>query len=279
MNAVAIVGAGPLGETIARKLVDREAVRRVILVDPDEGRAKGKALDLMQSGPVEASDTRVEGRGSLKDLGPLDALVVADPPELAGPESVPLRLADFVRGLLPVLGEAPLVVASGEPASLVEAAIEVGIARDRVLGSAPIAWSAALRRLIAEETGVEPTSVSATVLGLPPHLVPVGVTLGGGALEGSALMALRKALERLRQTISGPVSLAAAAARALAALAGVRPVVLPVVAGLDGAFGVRGLALGIPVRIARGRLLQAVDFELSPRDKVAFDNAAARHRR
>ena len=50
-------------------------------MDADEGRAKGKALDLLQSGPVEAYDTRLVGAAGLDGLGALDALVVADPPD------------------------------------------------------------------------------------------------------------------------------------------------------------------------------------------------------
>jgi malate dehydrogenase len=257
-------------------LAEREQVRRVLLIDPDEGRAKGKALDLLQSGPVEGSDTRIEGRAGLEALEGLDAIVVADLPELAGPDVVPLRVADFVRGLLPSLGKAALVVAGPDPGLLLAAAIERGVARDRVLGSAPIAWSAALRRLLAEAVGVEPSAVTAIVLGRPPDLVPVGVSVGGIPVAGAGFSALGRALEKLKARSCGPVSLAAAAARALAALDGSRASLLPVVVALDDASFPRGVALAVPARIAASRVQGLEPLDLTPRERLAFDNAAAR---
>jgi hypothetical protein len=268
MRSVAIVGAGELGATLARLLADREQVRRVLLVDPDVGRAQGKALDLMQSGPVERSDTRIEGVGEL--AGECEAIVIADPSELAAADVTPLRRADFMRQLAPHLGSAPLVIAAANPAPLVSAAVEHGIPADRVLGSAAVAWSAALRRLLAEELEVEPSAVTAVVAGHPPDLVPLGVTLGGAPLSGSGLSSLGRAMERLKATPFGPVSLAAAAARVLRALAGTRACALPLV--------LRG-GVAVPARVAAGRVLGPVVFELSPRERVLFDNAAERGRR
>lgn len=275
MNTVAILGAGELGASLARLLGDREQARRVILIDPDEGRAKGKALDLLQSGPVEGSDTHLEGRASVAGLTGLDAVVVADPSELTGPDSVPLRVTDFVRGLLPVLGEAPLVFAGADPSPLVAAALERGVARDRVLGSAPIAWSAALRRRLAEALGVEPSGIAASVLGRAPDLVPVGVSLGGMPLTGAALSALGRALDALKAHAFGPLSLATAAARVLAALDRSRPSLLPVVVAAGG-FATRGAALAVVARLASGRVQGLEALELTPRERLAFDNAAAR---
>lgn len=277
MNTVAILGAGELGASLARLLGDREQARRVILIDPDEGRAKGKALDLLQSGPVEGSDTRIEGRVSVEGLTGLDAVVVADPSELTGPDRVPLRVADFIRGLLPILGPAPLVFAGADPSPLLAAALERGVARDRVLGSAPIAWSAALRRRLAEALGLEPGGVTATLLGRPPDLVPVGVSVGGMPLTGAGLSALGRALDALKARSFGPLSLATAAAHALAALHGSRPSLLPVVVAGDGAVATR-VPLAMVARIACGRVQGLEALELTPRERLALDNAAARER-
>lgn len=267
MQIVAIVGAGELGAALARRLADREAVGRVVLVDPDVGRARGKALDLMQSGPVEGSDTRLEGAAEV--TGGVDAVVIADPAELEGADVTPLRRADFMRELLPRAGDAPVIVAGPRPGALVAAALERGARADRVMGSAPVAWSAALRRLLAEELSVEPSAIAAVAAGAPPDLVPLGVTVGGAPLSAAGLSALGRVVERLRTASFGPVSLAAAAARTLRALAGSRPSVLPLV--------LRGPA--VPVRVASGRVLGPVDLELSPRERMLLDNAAERARR
>jgi malate dehydrogenase len=271
MNAVAILGAGELGATLARLLMDREAARRIVLIDADESRAQGKALDLRQAGPVEGSDAIVEGRAKLQGLGGCDALVIADPPELADPKPLPLRLADFARALQPRLGEAPLVVAQAAPAGLVHAFVDAGVPWTRVLGSAPIAWSSAMRRLLALELGVAAREVVATVVGLPPDLVTVGVSAGGLTADALPARALFRAGERLRARSFGPVALARAALSALHALEHMPPSSLPVVAAPSG-----GAALGVPARIGGGRIVELPELPLDPRTKVAFENAAAR---
>ena len=58
-QTIAVIGAGELGATLARRLAAGEVFRRVLLLDPDVGKAKGKALDILQSGPVEGFDTLV----------------------------------------------------------------------------------------------------------------------------------------------------------------------------------------------------------------------------
>src|SRR5262249_58608248 len=80
-QTIAVIGAGELGATLARRLAAGESFRRVLLLDPDPGRARGKALDILQSGPVDGFDTRVEG-GPLERMGEVDAVAIADPPAL-----------------------------------------------------------------------------------------------------------------------------------------------------------------------------------------------------
>src|SRR5688572_31442920 len=109
LDTIAILGAGELGATLARRLAGRELARRVLLLDPDEGRARGKALDILQSGPVDGFDTRVEG-GPPGALESADAVVVADPPELdAG--RLPSEGAALLESARRALAHGPLIVA------------------------------------------------------------------------------------------------------------------------------------------------------------------------
>lgn len=279
MQTIGILGAGELGAGIARRLAERELARRVVLVDPDAGKAKGKALDIAQAGPVEGFDTRVEGCASPKEAGRADVWIAADPPDLAERSLGALRAGDFVRELLPELGQGIFLVAGAHAPALVEAARRRGVPRERVLGSAPVAYAAALRRRLAAELKVEATSFSVTLLGLPPeHIVlPRGsATLGGIPVEVLSAVASRRALEGLRKREAGPLALAAAAVEVLAALTGARESVLPVVAALEGEYGHRGLALAVPARLGGGRLQSVVEFPLDPVDRVALDTAAQR---
>jgi malate dehydrogenase len=279
MMTVAILGAGELGATLARRLAEAELARRVVLVDPDVGRARGKALDMLQAGPVEAFDTRIEGRDALPPSGEASLVVVADPPGLPelGPGTPPPR--SFTKELLAALGDGTLLFAGADPGLYVEAACREGLPRHRVLGSSPVAAASALRRRLAIELGVSPSAVTATVIGRPPDrwILPRGTAaLAGVPVERLSAVAERRALEALRTRALGPVALAAAALAVARALAASGTSVLPVVAVLDGELGHRKAALAVPARLGAGRLHSVLDFALDPVDKVAFDTLADR---
>lgn len=279
MKTVAILGGGDLAATLARRVAEAELARCVVMVDPNEGRAKGKALDIAQSGPVEGFDARVEATATLEAVVAPDVVVVADPDDLADTVLLSTRGAERVAGWLPAVGKATLIVAGPYPSPLVEAAVAKGFPRDRVLGSAPVAAAAALRRRLSAELQVEPREIAVTVLGLPPSQLVVpqaAVSVAGLPVEKVSTSAFRRAIGSLNGRAAGPVALAAAALRVLRALQGSRATVLPVVAQLDGEYGHRRVALAVPARLRSGRIESVVEIALDPVDRVAFDNAADR---
>jgi malate dehydrogenase len=281
LRSIAILGAGELGATLARRVAEQELARRVVLVDADEPRARGKALDIAQSGPVEGFDVQVEAAANLTAAGAFDALVVADPPELADPGAPPARAAGLGESLAPVVGKRTLVVAAPAASAVIEAAVRKGLARERVLGSAPVAHAAALARRLASEMQVQPRAVSVLVIGLPPdHIVAPreSACVGGVPVDRLSPVALRRATAGLAGRTPGPVALAAAAARVLRALDGARPSMLSVLVQLQGEYGHRGVALAVPARLAAGCVDSVVEVPLDPVDRVAFDTAAERRR-
>jgi malate dehydrogenase len=275
MNSIAILGAGELGAALARLAAQAEISGRVILVDADEGKARGKALDLLQSGPVLGHDTRIEGRGGLVAVDAPDVVVVADPPELLDVSPEAARL--YARTLVGLVGHGLLIVAGRLGPSIVEAAVERGLPRERVLGSAPLAWAGALRRKLSDELRVRAADVSLTVLGLPPAHVILpqrSATVGGVPVDSASAVATRRALEVVRRRTLGPLALATAAAHVLRVLAARSRAQLPVFVRLDGEYGHRRVALATPVRLAGGRIESVVELALDPVDRVAMDNAA-----
>ena len=276
MRTVAILGSGDLSATLARRLAETQAARRVVLVDEDVGRARGKALDIAQSGPVEGFDVQVEGAADLAAAGAADVLVVADTAEL--PDGTIRPSAAFVQRLRQATATT-VVVASAHACALVEDAVQAGVPRDRILGSAPVAQAAALRRRLAERLEAEPREIAATVLGTPPHALVApqsSALLGGVPVAALHPLALRDAIAHVTRRPPGPVALAAAAARVIHALAGPRATVLPVVTCLDGEYGQRGVALAVPARLRAGRVEGIVDVALEPVERIALENAAQR---
>ena len=279
MHSIAILGAGELAATLARRVAEQELARRVVLVDPDEPRARGKALDIAQSGPVEGFDVQVEAAANLAAAGAFDILVVADPGELADPLLPPARARALGESLVPVVGRRLLLVAAASASTVIEAAVRKGMGRQLVLGSAPVAYAGALARRLASEMQVEPRGVSALVLGLPPDQMVIpreSACVGGVPVDRLSPVALRRAAAGLASRAPGPVALAAAAARVLRALRGSRPSILSVLVSLQGEYGHRGVAVAVPARLASGGVDSVVEVPLEPVDRVAFDRAAQR---
>jgi malate dehydrogenase len=273
-QTLAVIGAGELGATLARRLAVGGEYRRILLLDPDEGKARGKALDIRQSGPIEGFDTIVEG-GPVESLATVDAVVLADPPAFA-PAHLPSEAAAVLDRVLATLSGGPLLIAGGHP-DLVEMAASKGYARDRVVGSAPLALVGALRRHLAAALEARPRDVSLAVLGRPPGRLVIpraSALLGGLPIDRLSPSAIRSALARVEGRWPGPVALAAAAAHVLRAMSSSDPSVLCVLVALAGEYGHRGRAMAVPARLAHGRILGVVDVELEPVDRVAFDNAA-----
>ncbi len=224
MARVAIVGAGELGGALAHKLAARDRVRSVCLIDAAPGVAAGKALDIRQSGPIERSGTMLTA-GAIDAVVGSRVVVVADaagPQEVGGRSDSGPALMERVAGLA---GDAPILCAGADGGELIARAVrDLGIARTRIVGSAPEALAAGVRALIALEANLSPAQVAVQVLGRPPgHPVVAwsGASAGGGPLEDRlsppALARVRRRVARLWPP--GPYALASAAARAVEALA------------------------------------------------------------
>lgn len=224
MSVVAIIGAGDLGGALASRLASRDRVREVRLIDTAGGVAAGKALDILQAGPVESSATRVVASASpagtdLSAVAGAAVIVIADevgPPVKEIQAEAGLALLGRVRSANP---SAPIVCAGASQAWLVaHGAAELGIPASHIAGSAPIALVAAVKALVALELNGSARDVSLTLAGLPPQAVAIPwqtASVNGESLEDLLdAPALRRIESRVRFLWPpGPYALAAAAAR------------------------------------------------------------------
>jgi hypothetical protein len=257
MSVVAIIGAGDLGGALASKLAGRNRVREVRLIDQAAGVAAGKALDILQAGPVEGSTTRVIApvpaaspatggtpQADLSAVAGASVIVLADevgPPVTEIQGEAGLALLKRVRSYNAV---APIVCAGASQAWLVAlGAAELGIPATHIVGSAPLALVAALRALVALELNGSAQDVSLTLAGQPPQAIAVAwqtASVRGESLERLLDAPAQRRIEsRLRYLWPpGPYALAAAAARMTEGLlAGCRQTLCGFVATADSGSG------------------------------------------
>jgi malate dehydrogenase len=223
MSSVAILGAGPIGATLAHKLAARERVREVRLID-DAGRvAEGKALDITQSGPVENYATRVTASAHLSSAAGASVIVVAD--QVSAAEHAGETGLALVRQLVALGVTAPLVFAGASQRELMARAIaELHVPAARVVGSAPLALESALRALAAVAVDGSGVDVTLRVVGIPPKRAVVAweeATAFGqpisSQLAAHEIAAIGARIPSLWPP--GPYSLGSAAARVVEALA------------------------------------------------------------
>jgi malate dehydrogenase len=277
MLDVAIIGAGELGGSLAQLLAAREVVRDVRLIDEAGRVAAGKALDLMQSAAVAGFSTRITGASELTAAAGAAVIVLADRVEGGewhGEDGLLLlkRLAH--------LGPSPVILCAGAThRDLVERGVrEIGLSRNRLLGSAPEALGAAVRAIVALETNGSPQEIALAVLGVPPTHVVIpweeATIRGFAATRVLDEQARRRTMARIdRLWPPGPRALAAAARQAIAAmLGGARHTVSAFVAP-DDSSGRRSRAAALPVRLGADGIERVELPSLSAHDQVALDNA------
>lgn len=279
MSTVAILGAGPIGASVAHTLARRARVRDVCLIDNAASVAAGKALDIQQSGPVEGYDTRVSGDGNVLAAAGAGVIVIADGHESGEWEGD--RGLALVRQLVNAGVTGPFVFAGPRQTWLMEAAVaELGVAADRILGTAAAALNGAVRALVALEVNGSGTDVSLSVSGRPPAFVIAwsSATIGGALVTDRVpahrLLAISNQLKGLWPT--GPYAIAAATAPVVEGLLSGTRAQVPAMVIVDREFGVRNRAALLPVTLGNGGVLARHLPSFSPQERVDFMNALTR---
>ena len=72
---ITVVGAGNVGATTAQRLLEK-GYADIVLVDIIEGLPQGKALDMLQAGPVVGYDSQIVGTNSYEDTAGSDIVVI-----------------------------------------------------------------------------------------------------------------------------------------------------------------------------------------------------------
>jgi len=276
MLDVAIIGAGEIGGALAHLLARRDVVPEITLIDESGSTAAGKALDIMQSAPIDSFAARVAGAADIAAAAGASIVVIADRVnggEWSGDEGLSL-LRRISSGSLPLV----LCAGAGQREMIERGARELGLPRARLFGSAPEALVSAIRALVAVESNGSPRDVGLTALGLPPdHIV---VPWEDATIAGVSAMKLldqptRRRLDaRLAQLWPpGPLALAAAAAKTIGSVVGRSRQVVTAFVAPDDSAGRKMRAAALPARLGRAGLVSVDIPPLTPHDRVALETA------
>ncbi len=169
---ITVVGAGNVGGTIAQRLAETNCYD-VVLVDIVEGIPQGKALDLMQAGPICGFSSRVVGANGYDDSADSSVVVITSGvPRKPGMSRDELLATNtkIVRGVVQETARrspnAILLMVTNPLDAMAHVAHRVSrFPKERVVGMAGVLDSARFRSFIAAELGISASEVQAMVLG------------------------------------------------------------------------------------------------------------------
>jgi len=293
---IALIGAGNIGGTMAH-LCALKGLGDVVLYDVIEGLPQGKALDLLQSAPIENFDAQIIGTTKYEDIAGADVCIVTagivrkpgmSRDDLLGTNAKIMRqVAEGIRTYAP---DAFVIVITNPLDSMVTLAKRAtGFPKNRVVGQSGILDSSRYRTFVAQELKVSVASVSAVVLGghgddmVPVRSscqvcgVPIEKFIPGKRLDEIEARVRNAGGEivSLLKTGSAFYSPASAAIRMTEAYLSDKKEILPCAAYLEGEYGVHGYYFGVPVMIGAGGVERVIEIELSAPERKAFEESLA----
>ncbi len=291
---ITVVGAGFVGSTCAHWAAARE-LGDVVLVDINDGAAKGKALDLFEASPVEHFDANVTGTSDYKDTANSDVVIVtAGIPRKPGMSRDDLLatnakiMKDVCKGIREYSPNSVVIVVSNPLDAMAYVALkELGFPRERVIGMAGVLDGARFKAFIAEELKVSVKDVHAFVLGghgdtmvpMPRHCSVGGVPL----LEMLSKEKVDALVQRTRaggaeivgllKTGSAYYAPSASAVQMAEAILRDQGRVLPCAAYLQGEYGIKDLFVGVMCKLGGGGLEKVIEIKLNDEERAMLENS------
>ena len=292
---VTVVGAGMVGATTAQYLAQRD-IADIVLVDIIENLPQGKALDLIESGPVLGYDTAITGANDYGPTANSDVVVITSgsprKPGMSRDELLRVNL-NIVRSVteqvVPRSPDAVIVVVTNPLDAMCHVALESsGFPPERVLGQAGVLDSARFRAFVAMELEVSPKDVSAFVLGghgdtmVPvPRLstvagIPIPELLPADRIEAIVERTRDGGGEIVRLLgTSAYFAPAASTAEMIEAILLDQNRVLPASVRLTGQYGIDGLYVGVPIKLGAGGVKQVIEVTLTDEERQALHRSAS----
>jgi malate dehydrogenase len=293
-SKVTVVGAGNVGATLGQRVAERDYAD-VVLVDVIPDMPQGKALDILESGPVLGFDSLVTGTNSYDETENSDVVVItsgiARKPGMSRDDLIRTNHGIVTQVTQEIVKRSPnaiLICVTNPLDAMTQLALKVsGFPKQRVMGQAGVLDTARFRTFIAQELNVSVRDVQAfvlgghgdtmvpltrlsTVAGVPlPKLIPadrldqiVQRTRDGGAeivnllKQGSAYYAPSASVLQMIDSIILD-----------------KKMIMPCAAYLDGEYGVNGLFVGVPVKLGAGGVEEIIQLDLTDDERTMLQKS------
>tara|TARA_B100001113_G_scaffold351244_1_gene349930 strand:+ start:2132 stop:3061 length:930 start_codon:yes stop_codon:yes gene_type:complete len=287
-SKVTVVGAGNVGATTAQRIFEK-GHSDVVLIDVVEGIPQGKALDILESGPIVKSDAKIVGTNTYEESKDSDIVVItagiARKPGMSRDDLLitNMNIVGSVTESIMKYSKNPIIIVVSNPldAMVQHSFSKSGLSKERVIGMAGILDTGRFRTFLAEELNVSVNSIDAYVLGgHGDSMVPLlkATTVGGVPVE--ELIEKNRLEEIVQRTRDGGAEIvahlktgsayyapSAAVAQMVDAIVFDTKEVFPCAAMLDGEYGISGVYAGVPVKLGSSGIEEIVNLKLSSNEK------------
>jgi malate dehydrogenase len=288
-------GAGNVGATVARGIAERQ-LADVVVIDIADQKAAGVALDMLEACPIWGSDARVLGTGDYAESANSDVVVITSgvprKPGMSRDDLLNVNYKIMQQVTEQVVKHSPnciMIPVSNPLDAMAQAVFKLSkFPRERVIGMAGVLDSARMRSFIAKELNVSVENVHAFVLGghgdtmvpLPRYSTVAGIPItdlmdkatidrisartAGGGLEITQLVGT-----------SAWYAPGASVVEMVEAILLDKHKILPCSVFLQGEYGVRGVFVGVPVKLGLRGVEKIIEIKLTAEEDTAFKKSAA----
>jgi malate dehydrogenase len=284
MNKISVIGVGRVGECVAQQIAERNLCKELMLVDVRAAIPQTVALDIMELYALHPSATRVNGCNDASGLVDSDLVVIctglarSEDHSRAGFLKVAARMIDDMVASIALYAPNATILVVSTPVEVMtyQAFLCSGFERGQVVGHGGVLDAARLAGLISMETGFPASEVKVMVIGGQGDMqIPLVryATVGGVPLTQLLDQAsIEDIVERAQSSVAEILSLrkstpsydllAGSVTRMVDCMAHDRRCVLPAAAVLDGEYGQKDLALGVPCVLGRHGIERIIEVPL-----------------
>jgi len=294
-SKITVVGAGFVGSTLVQRLAERDYAD-VVMFDIVPNMPQGKALDMLEAGPVLGFDSQITGTNSYEDTVGSDIVVITS----GFPRKPGMSRDDLVKKNQEIVSQVTEQVVTYSPDSIIivvtnpldamaQLAHKVsGFPRERVIGMAGVLDTARFRTFIAQEVGASVKDVQAYVLGgHGDTMVPLSRLCTVAGIPIAQLISAERIEEIVQRTRDGGAEIVkllgtgsayfAPSASILQMIDSIildKKMIMPCAAYLQGEYGIEGLYVGVPAKLGSKGIEEVVEIELTPKEKELLQKSA-----
>ena len=294
-SKVSIIGAGNVGATCAFRIAEK-GYADIVLLDIIEGFPQGKALDMLEATPIIDSDVKIIGTNDYQETADSDIVVItsgiARKPGMSRDELMLTNMKivrEVTKKVVQYSPDCIIIMVTNPLDAMTQLALHVSkFPRNRVFGQSGILDSARFRTFVAQELGVSVKDVFACVLGgHGDTMVPIIRLCNVAGVPLTELLPKEKIDGLVRRTVKGGGEIvdllktgsafyapAAATAQMVDAIVLDKKEILPCAVYLQGEYGVKGVVVGVPVKLGKNGIEQIIELKLTPEEGAALKKSA-----